>query len=43
MLVAQAPQNILTPRGSVVQTPNCWLHQPDEMHHAAHIPGIQQS
>ena len=25
MLVAQAPQNLLTPRGCVVQTANCWL------------------
>ena len=43
VLVAQAPRNLLTPRGNIVQTPNCWLHQPDEMHRAAHIPGIQQS
>ena len=25
MLVAQAPENVLSGRGSVVQTPNCWL------------------
>ena len=31
MLVAQAPQNIVTPRGSIVQTPNCWLHEPEEL------------
>ena len=32
VLVAQAPQNILTPRGSIVQTPNCWLDEPEELH-----------
>ena len=32
MLVAQAPQNLLTPRGSIVKTPNCWLHEPEELH-----------
>lgn len=32
MLVAQAPQNLLTPRGSCVQTPNCWLSEPEELH-----------
>ena len=32
MLVAQAPQNLLTPRGSIVQTPNCWLHEPEQLH-----------
>ena len=32
MLVAQAPQNLLTPRGSIVQTPTCWLHEPEELH-----------
>ena len=30
VLVAQAPRNLLTPRGSIVQTPNCWLHE--ELH-----------
>ena len=30
VLVAQAPQNLSTPRGSIVQTPNCWLHEPAE-------------
>ena len=25
MLVAQAPENVLSGRGSVVQTPTCWL------------------
>ena len=25
MLVAHAPENVLSGRGSVVQTPNCWL------------------
>ena len=32
MLVAQAPQNLLAPRGSIVQTPNCWLHEPEDLH-----------
>ena len=32
MLVAQAPQNLLTRRGSIVQAPNCWLSEPEEMH-----------
>ena len=35
MLVAQAPQNWLTPRGCVVQTANCWLSEPDDMQLAA--------
>ena len=30
MLAAQAPENVLSGRGCVVQTPNCWLmHQAD--------------
>ena len=32
MLVAQAPQNLLTPRGCVVQTANCWLSEPEDLH-----------
>ena len=35
MLVAQAPQNLLTPRGCVVQTANCWLSELDDMQLAA--------
>ena len=27
MIVGQAPENVLSGRGCVVQTPNCWLHQ----------------
>ena len=29
VLVAQAPRNLSTPRGSIVQTPNCWLEEPE--------------
>ena len=32
ILVAQAPQNLLNPRGCVVQTANCWLSEPEELH-----------
>ena len=35
VLVAEAPQNMLTPRGCVVQTANCWLFEPDDMQLAA--------
>ena len=31
ILVAQAPQNMLTPRGCVVQTAKCWLSEPDDI------------
>ena len=42
MLVAQAPQNLLTPRGCVVQTANCWLSEPDDMQLAATSLEIHQ-
>ena len=42
MLVAQAPQNSLTPRGCVVQTANCWLSEPDDMQLAATSLEIHQ-
>ena len=42
MLVAQAPHNLLTPRGSVVQTPNCWLQEPKDMHRAEDVLEAQQ-
>ena len=42
MLVAQAPQNLLTPRGCVVQTANCWLFEPDDMQLAATSLEIHQ-
>ena len=35
MLVAQAPQTLLTRRGSIVQTAKCWLSEPE----AVHLPG----
>ena len=41
-LVAQAPQNLLTPRGCVVQTANCWLFEPDDMQLAATSLEIHQ-
>ena len=42
MLVAQAPQNMLTPTGCVVQTANCWLFEPDDMQLAATSLEIHQ-
>ena len=42
VLVAQAPRNLSIPRGSIVQTPNCWLHEPAEMHRAEAVLGNQQ-
>ena len=42
MLVAQAPQNLLTRRGSIVQTPNCWLSEPEELHLPETVLEIQQ-
>ena len=32
MLVAQAPENVLSSRGSVVQTPTCWLMRQADLH-----------
>ena len=42
VLVAQAPRNLSIPRGSIVQTPNCWLHEPAEMHRAEAVLENQQ-
>ena len=42
MLVAQAPQNLLPPRGSCVQTPNCWLSEPERLHLQETVLEIQQ-
>ena len=42
VLVAQAPRNLSTPRGSVVQTANCWLFEPDDMQLAATSLEIHQ-
>ena len=32
LLVAQAPHNLLTSRGSSVQTPSCWLSEARDLH-----------
>ena len=42
MLVAQAPQNLLAPRGSCVQTHNCWLLEPNDLRQPATVLETQQ-
>ena len=42
VLVTQAPKNMLTPRGCVVQTANCWLSEPDDMQLATNSLEIHQ-
>ena len=38
MLVAHAPENVISGRGNVVQTPNCWLMRQAELNTPMPVP-----